>query len=126
MSQKLELVRRAYARWAEAEFLPAELWADDLEWHPSPADPDTTDVLHGREAVEAVLHRWLDLLGPYDMECDFIEAEDEVLVSNRFLLRGTHAPLLSYHACRVAGGKIEVVHVYDDRRAAFSAMGLEE
>src|SRR5258707_8252005 len=98
--QNVETVRRAYAAWERGDYVPRELWAEDLEWRASLDDPDTA-ATRGRAAVSRVLHDWLDHLGPYQAEFDFTEADDEVLVCMRALLVGAKTPLLSYHLCRV-------------------------
>ena len=120
----LELVRRAYAGWARRDFVPEEFWAEDLEWHASPDDPDTS-ATRGRAAVQAVLHDWLDHLGRYDVEFDFDGAEHEVLVCMRVLLEGAKIPIVAFFTCRVADGKINRVHAYSHRADALKAAGLD-
>ena len=124
MSQdNVEIVRRAYGGWERGDYVPREFWADDLEWCASADDPDTA-ATRGRAAVSAVLHEWLDHLGSYRADFEFTDAEDEVLVCMRALLEGAKTPLLSYHVCRVAAGKIDRVRAYSHRDAALQAMGL--
>ena len=121
--QNEELVRRAYAGWARGDYVPGEFWAEGLEWHASPDDPDTA-ATRGRSAVHTVLQEWLDHLGPYEAEFEFTDAGDEVLVCMRALLAGAKTPLLSYHACRVERGKIDRVRAYAHRDQALTAVGL--
>src|SRR6266576_4791356 len=105
MSQEtVEVVRRAYTAWERGDYVPQEFWAEDLEWHASPDDPDTS-ATRGRAAVYTVLHEWLDHLGQYEAEFEFTDAEDEAIVCMRALLEGAKTPVLAYHACRVANGK---------------------
>ena len=52
-------------------------------------------------------------LGRYDLDFEFVDAGDEVLVCLRFLLEAAHTPLLSYHAGTVADGKISRSRVCD-------------
>jgi hypothetical protein len=117
-------VRRAYGGWPRGDFVPEDSWAEDLVWHASPDDPDTP-ATQGRAAVQDVLDDWLSHLGRYDIQCEFIDSRDEVLVGVGLLLEGTHTPLVSYHACRVVGDKIGSVRVYAHRREALLALGLE-
>jgi ketosteroid isomerase-like protein len=126
MSQEnVEVVRRAYAAWERGDYVPQAFWADGLEWHASPDDPDTA-ATRGRAAVYTVLHEWLDHLGPYEAEFEFTDAGDEVLVCMRALLEGAKSPLLAYHACRVSDGKVHRVRAYSQRAEAFKAVGLAE
>jgi ketosteroid isomerase-like protein len=126
MSQEnVEIVRRAYAAWEHGDYVPQAFWAEELEWHASPDDPDTA-ATRGRAAVHTVLHEWLDHLGRYRAEFEFTDAEDEVLVCMRALLEGAKSPLLAYHACRVSGGKIDRVRAYSQREDALEAVGLAE
>jgi ketosteroid isomerase-like protein len=126
MSQEnVEVVRHAYAGWERGDYVPQEFWAEDLEWHASPDDPDTA-ATRGRAAVGAVLHEWLDHLGRYEAEFELTDAEGEVLVCMRALLEGAKAPLLAYLACRVDHGKIDRVRAYSHRDEALEAVGLGE
>jgi len=64
-------------------------------------------------------------LGRYDLDFEFVDAGEEVLVCLRFLLEAAHTPLLRYHACTVADGKISRVRAYAMRDEAHKAVGLE-
>ena len=77
-----------------------------------PDDPDTA-ATRGRAAVGRVLDEWMAHLGRYDLDFEFVDAGDEVLVCLRFLLEAAHTPLLSYHAGTVADGKISRSRVCD-------------
>jgi ketosteroid isomerase-like protein len=124
MSQEnVERVQRAYAAWERGDYVPQEFWAEDLEWRASPDDPDTAGT-QGRAAVYRVLHDWLDHLGRYQAEFEFTDAGDEVLVCMRALLADAKAPVLAYHACRVADGKIDRVRAYSHRAEALKGVGL--
>jgi hypothetical protein len=105
--------------------VPEAWWAEGLEWHASPDDPDTA-ATRGRTQVGEVLEDWLTHLGPYELDCEFIDAGDEVFVCLQFLLAGAHTPLPSYHACRVVEGKINCVRAYALREEALNAVGLAE
>jgi hypothetical protein len=122
--ESVAVVRRAYAAWDRRDFVPAAFWADDLEWYASPEDPDTS-ATQGRVAVQQVLDDWLAHLGRYDLQCELIDAGEEVLACLGFTLEGAHVPLLSYHACRVANAKIDRVRAYASRDDALRAVGLE-
>jgi ketosteroid isomerase-like protein len=124
MSQEnVEVARSAYAAWEQGDYVPQKFWAEDLEWHASPDDPDTS-ATRGRAAAYTVLHEWLDHLGPYEAEFEFTDAEDEVLVCMRALLEGAKTPVLAYHACRVTNGKIDRVRAYSHREEALQAVAL--
>jgi ketosteroid isomerase-like protein len=123
--ENVEIVRRAYAAWALGNFVPEVYWAESLEWYASADDPDTA-ATRGRTAVCTVLEEWLGHLGRYDLDYECIDAGDEVLVCLRFLLEGAHTPLLSYHACSVADGKIGRVRAHAHRDQALKAVGLEK
>ena len=121
--QTVETVRRAYAGWERGDYFPQEFWAEELEWQASLDDPDTA-ATRGRTAVYTVLHEWLDHLGPFQAEFEFTDAGNEVLVCMGALLEGAKTPLLSYHACRVAEGKIDRVRAFSHRDDALRAMGM--
>jgi ketosteroid isomerase-like protein len=121
--ENVEVVRRAYAGWGRGDYVPQESWAEDLEWRASPDDPDTART-RGRDAVYGVLHDWLDHLGRYEAEFEFTDAGDEVLVCMRALLADAKTPVLAFHACRVARGKIDRVRAYSHRVEALRAVGL--
>jgi len=123
--ENVEIVRRGFAAWEREDFLPEELWAEDLEWHPSPDDPDTR-ATRSRAAVYPLLREWLNHLGRYEAEFEFIETEDEVIVYMRALLAGAKTPIAAYFTCRVAEGKISCVHAYSHRNDALKAVGLEK
>jgi ketosteroid isomerase-like protein len=123
--ENVELVRRAFAAWEHGDFLPDELWAEDLEWHPSPDDPDTSPT-RPRAAVYSVLREWLDHLGRYEAEFEFIDTEDDVIVCMRALLVGAKTPIVAYFTCKLANGKISRVHAYSHRNDALKAVGLQD
>ena len=120
--ENVEVVRRAYAGWSRGAYLPQELWAENLEWHASPDDPDTA-AIRGRAEAGAVLHDWLDHLGRFNAELEFTDAGDEVLVCVRVLLIGATAPLLAYHLCGVENGMVCRVRAYSERGQALEAVG---
>jgi ketosteroid isomerase-like protein len=126
MSQEnVEIVRHGFVGWDRGDLVPEECWADDLEWHASPDDPDSA-VFRGRASVDAVLHEWLSHLGRYRAEFEFIDAENEVFVCMRAFLERATAPLVAHFACRVADGKINRVRAYSQRDEALKAVGLAE
>ena len=124
-AENLATVRRAFAAWERGDFVPEEFWVEDLEWHPSPDDPDTSAV-RGRAAIERVLREWLEHLGRYQAEFEFTDTEGDVIVCMRALLEGATTPIVAYFTCRVADGKINGVHAYSHRDDALKAAGLQE
>jgi len=129
MSQEnVELVRRCVSSWIRRDLDPEEFWAEDIEWHAAPEEPDARGpVLRGRQSVYETVTDWFEQFGPSDIEVDeFLDCGNGVLVCARIRLEGTEAWLPGFHLYTVAEGKVRSVRVFLRRDQALEAAGLEE
>ncbi len=72
-----------------------------------------------------MLREWLNHLGRYEAEFEFIDTDGEVIVCMRVLLEGAKIPIVAFFTCRVADGKINRGHAYSHRADALKVAGLE-
>ena len=129
MSQEnVELVRRCVSSWIRGELDPQEFWAEDIEWHAAPEEPDAGGpVLRGRESVYETVTGWFEDFGPIDTEVtELLDCGNDVLVCARIRLEGTVAWNPGYHLYTVTDGKVRSVRVFLDRDQALEAAGLSE
>jgi ketosteroid isomerase-like protein len=134
MSQEnVEIVRDAAAAFNRGDL---ETWfeyvADDIDYRAAEGAPDEHGPIHGKDAVRAYMHDWLDMFDDFKSEpVELIDAgEDRVIavvkISGRAKLSGVESDLTYAVLYTFRDGKIKQGREYWTRDQALEAAGLSE
>ena len=136
MSQEnVEIVSRIYDAVARRDVAtPFAFYADDIVWDLSnwrPAELDPRPVYTGHEGVREAWRDRLSAWGEVDFEVEeLMEAGDRVVavIRDRQVGRSSGVPIEASHAAvwTLVDGKVTRLQVFDDRRQALEAVGLQE
>ena len=131
MSQEnVEIVRRIYNGWSRGDFsVGTDLLAPDFEWHQhaEAVEPGS----HRGAAIGAAIKKIFDVYEDFRVEPEeYLDAGDKVMVMarNRATGKGSGVELDQRFAYvwTVRLGKLVDLEVYEDRRDALEAAGLQE
>jgi ketosteroid isomerase-like protein len=127
MSQEnVEIVRRAFAAWAEDQTFDPAFWAEDMQWQAASEELDP-GIARGRQVAQKAVAKWFETVGPGHAALERIaDVGDDVLVFGRWYPEGSLVGLPAYYIVTVVDGKIARVQVFRHRDQAFEAVGLSE
>jgi ketosteroid isomerase-like protein len=129
--QNLEAVRRSLDAWNRRDLARAlgEMHPDCVvDWSASHG-PDS-GIYRGRERVRRFYEEWLALFDDVYIQPEaLIDAGEHVVVPNRGIARGRGGITVTASSTQVftfRDGKIVCLRLYQDKEAAFKAVGLAQ
>jgi ketosteroid isomerase-like protein len=129
--QNLEVVRRSLDAWNRRDLDRAlgEMHPDCVaDWSASRGPQSGT--YRGRERVRRFYEEWLELFDEVDVQPEeLIDAGEHVVVPNRGFARGRGGITVAASSTQVftfREGKIVRLRLYQDKEAAFKAIGLTQ
>jgi ketosteroid isomerase-like protein len=134
--ENVEIVRRAFERWqrggGRGDALPAEVYAEDVEWDQSGYPPfDNPTRGRGRDNLLEIYGEYLSVWRTYEPEArEFIDAGDRVLgvVHEKGEIRdsGVFVERDLFQVWTLRDGLVVKWALFETREQALKAAGLRE
>lgn len=125
-SENQDLVKRAYAHWAETGDIFEQALHPDARWQTRSDLPDS-DVYVGIDAIRGLIQGWPSAFEEFGAEIqDVTEVGEHVVVSmvlrGRIRSGGEEVVMSETHVWTVRDGKVSQVREYATRDAALEAL----
>jgi ketosteroid isomerase-like protein len=126
--ENVELVRKAYERFAETGEPDLTTYSADVEWHSAAEDPGA-EVFHGVDGVRRLIEEVRESFEDFRTEpFEFLDGGDHVVAGllHRGRGRGSTAEveMREWNVFLIRHGRIVSVHEFQDREAALQVAGL--